>query len=119
MSLLVREFDTVFNELFGTSAQKYTDGVKYHTSKNENDYILEVPLPGSSKNDVEVSVEKDILKLSVKKNESRFSKEYNHMWYLAEDHNPEDVRASMENGILTVKVGRVKPQKKFVNVTVV
>lgn len=119
MSLLARDFDVVFNELLNKQSYNTKQYVKYHTSKNENEFLLEIPLPGTTKNDVEVSVEKETLSVKVKKNQSRFSKEYNHMWLLSEEHNVDDVSAIMENGVLTVKIGRVKPQKKVVSVTVV
>ncbi len=115
---LAREFDSVFNELLTASQQDFRERMKYHTSKNDEDFILEVSLPGTTKNDVDVSVEKDSLSVKVKKNDSRFSKAYNHMWLLTKEHDVDNVRAVMENGVLTVKIGRVKPEKKVVNVTV-
>lgn len=115
MSVLVREFDAAFNELFNTGFRD-TQSLVYHKTSNENEYTLEIPLVGMSKADVKISVEDQILNVVAKKNNNRYSKDFSQSWNLNKDANPAAVSANMENGVLTVKIGRVKPEKKVFDV---
>lgn len=69
----------------------------YHT---EDEYIMEVELPGVKKEDIDINVtEKTFCVRAPRRNT-----EYNGCWILAHDFNPDKGSANYENGLLTIRM---------------
>jgi HSP20 family protein len=69
----------------------------YHT---EDEYILEIELPGVNKEDIEVKITENTFCVKA----PRRKMEYTGCWVLAHEFNADESIASYENGLLTVKV---------------
>ena len=93
---------------------------QYHKYTNEDGYVLEIPMVGLSKENVKIDIEQDNLIVTTKvEPKSQYVRNYSHTWTLPKDSNIEGVTATMDNGLLIVRVPRVKPVKKTVSVAVV
>ena len=69
----------------------------YHT---EDEYILEIELPGVNKEDIDVKITENTFCVRA----PRKNMEYTGCWVLAHEFNADESNASFENGLLTVKV---------------
>lgn len=122
-----RDFDLFGDDFFGDDFFK---GEKNHLMKTdiketENDYILDIDLPGYKKEDIKVDITDGYLTINAKtsheKNEGekgkfvrreRFMGECSRSFYVGEDIKEDEINASFNNGILNLKVPKVKPEEK-------
>lgn len=110
---LVDEFQNFFADSFFSTKAMKTD-----IMEDDKSYVLKVDLPGVDKKNIDLSFHNQYLTLSVqqsdeyeekdnkkfiRKERSNFS--YSRSYYL-EKANEEDIKAKMENGILTVVIGK-------------
>lgn len=87
-------------------------------SSDENQYRISIELPGVSEDDIELSVERDVLTVSGEKSESR--EEKGDTWYFSERHygsfrrsfrlpadaDAEQAEAHAKHGVLEISVPR-------------
>jgi len=117
MSLLARELNNLLNT---TYAHPVNDVVQYAIRSDENEYVLEVAVPGMSREEVVVDVEEGVMSVTTKSvNQSRLVRNFARRFVVTKDADPTALSAKLENGILTVRAPRIKPLKKVVNVEVV
>lgn len=77
----------------------------YHT---EDEYIMEVELPGVKKEDININVTENTFCVRA----PRRNTEYNGCWVLAHDFNPDKGSANYENGLLTIKMPLIEEKGK-------
>lgn len=123
-------FDEMFEDPFFSKSSKL---MKTDIKENENDYTIEVDLPGYSKEDIQITVDDGYLTVSAntsKEDEDTSSKyvkreryygEYSRSFYVGNDVETEDVKASFRNGILKLEVPKKEdvkqlPEKKYVQI---
>jgi HSP20 family protein len=93
------------------------DTFKINVQQNEKDYLVEAELPGVNKDEIDLSLDEGRLTISVKREEqineekknyihreSRFSS-MSRSIYLA-DADSQDIKAKLENGVLSILVPR-------------
>ena len=108
-------FDFFDNMLDGV----FDKDMKTDIEDTEDSYNLSVEVPGVSKDNIEISLEDDTLTINVKNESNKENKEYlqkervfmnmSRKYYL-ENSNPELIKAKLNDGVLNVTVGKVKPQ---------
>lgn len=108
-------FDFFDNMLDGV----FDKDMKTDIEETEDSYNLSVEVPGVSKDNIEISLEDDTLTINVKNESNKENKEYlqkervfmnmSRKYYL-ENSNPELIKAKLNDGVLNVTVGKVKPQ---------
>jgi HSP20 family protein len=126
MSILVREINNLLNSIpsdedIGRSwrSENYVS-TAYHVTTDQERHLVEVPLIGVNRDQVTIDVQDYVLTVTAKtESKSRFSRSFKQSWNLTKDSDVDNVSASLENGLLMVKVPRVKPTKKVVNVNIV
>lgn len=123
-------FDEMFEDPFFSKSSKL---MKTDIKENENDYTIEVDLPGYSKEDIQITVDDGYLTVSAntsKEDEDTSSKyvkreryygECSRSFYVGNDVETEDVKASFRNGILKLEVPKKEdvkqlPEKKYVQI---
>ena len=118
--------DDFFNDDFFGGKEKNTFNLmKTDVKETDNSYILEVDLPGYSKENIKIDVEDGYLTINAKVEKSendeekgkyvrreRFTGEMSRSFYVGEDVEVEDVKASFKNGILNLEVPKVDQEKK-------
>jgi HSP20 family protein len=89
----------------------------------EDEYLMEVELPGLTDNDIELNVEDNILTLSSKKEESKEEKkngylirerrnqEFARTFVLPKDVDRDKIKGEFKNGLLAVSIPK-KPEAK-------
>lgn len=100
----------------------FNDTFKIDVQENDKEYIVEAELPGIQKNEINVSLEDNRLKIAVNKLEDKEEKSKNYIHkerrqcvmsrsiYLA-DSDSHGVKAKLEHGVLTVTVPKIfKPE---------
>jgi HSP20 family molecular chaperone IbpA len=114
--VLAREIDQIFNSLL--AQEQRCSRQQYRNSSNKEEYVLEIPLLGMSKENVSVDIQDNVLTVAAKKSEnsSSFVENFKNSWSLANDADVSYVSAALENGILTVKVPKVKAPKRSVTI---
>ena len=90
--------------------------------KEDGNYVLEIEMPGVKKEEVNLSLEKGYLNVAVKKAKKtenieyvlneRIKKDYSREFYLGEGYEEEDIRASLNDGILRLVFPQVKKSEK-------
>ena len=124
MMLLPRVFDDDFfrDDFFKGEKNQL---MKTDIRESENGFSLDVDLPGYKKEDIKVDVTNGYLtihaKTSNEKNEEekgkfvrreRFMGECSRSFYVGEDIEQDDIKASFKNGILSLDIPKVDPSKK-------
>lgn len=118
--------DDFFNDDFFGGKEKNTFNLmKTDVKETDNSYILEVDLPGYSKENIKIDVEDGYLTINAKVEKSendeekgkyvrreRFTGEMSRSFYVGEDVGVEDVKASFKNGILNLEVPKTDPEKE-------
>lgn len=95
-------FDSVFD------STKFSKTPETKISKNENEYTVQISVPGLTKDDLKILTKDGVLKISYEKNEKdddryfveTFTKSYN----IPDDVKEKDIIGKVENGILTLKL---------------
>ena len=113
-----------YNDDFGGSLlTNWTKKPEMNVSKTENEYIIELSVPGLSKEDIKIELDDDILTIKGKKKIGKTDKKTNYFYSefsysgfersltLPEDTdkvNKDIINAKYENGVLTLTIPRVK-----------
>lgn len=101
----------------------------YDIIETDKEYIVELTLAGLNKEDISINTEKDVLtikaerkevkNLKYNRKESYFGK-FERAFKLPEDIDKENIKASLENGILKVVITKLeennKPSKKSIEI---
>ena len=94
-------FDDFFNENFFQAQVPVTRS--YYDSKIEgldNKIVIKIPVPGLTKEDVDITVEKRTLK--VKAENEHFKSEYS--WLLNDNLNASEITGQVKNGLLILDI---------------
>ena len=104
------EIDRIFKSFGLDYINDFWDNVNYYTTKlptktvqvlkDEKSYKLEFELPGFSKNDINISVDKNILKIDAKNPKRTYLKNL----ALTDNCDSDAITADLENGILYVEI---------------
>ena len=124
--------DPLFDELFFGNKNKHE--VMKTDIKDEGDhYLMKIDLPEVKKENIKLSLEDGYLIVSAKFDYNNEDKENNNYirrerhygncsrsYYLGEDVTEEDIKAKLQDGVLTLNVKKVDPKaketKKFISI---
>ena len=119
------------NDIWGSSKN---DLMKTDVKETDDAFILEIDLPGFSKEDVQATLEDGYLTVSAQRNavdeekdekgkyirRERFYGNCSRSFYVGEDVTDEDISAKFENGILAMTVKKVEvkeiEKKQFIQI---
>ena len=116
-------FDDFFDEDFFTKKEKNL--MKTDIREKENEYIIDIDLPGFSKENINLSLENGYLNISAKTEnnndenndkyirQERFYGECSRSFYVGDDIKEEDINAEFKNGILKITVPKQEEMKKL------
>jgi HSP20 family protein len=100
--------DTFFEETKNKSTNGY---VSTYRTEDENEYKVEFVVPGLTKKDITVLLDEDLLKVSYEKHEdstNTFIDSFERTYTLPENINEKKIDAKVENGILTIRLPKVR-----------
>ena len=108
--------------------------MKTDIRETENNYIIDVDLPGFKKEDIKVNIEEGYLNISASTSSSeneeekgnyirreRYSGECTRRFYIGEDIEDNEVSARFDNGILCIEIPKKKEvykveEKKYIDI---
>lgn len=111
-----------FNELFNNFNTEYSFGInddlneRYHSEKTDEGYIIEIPIPGLTENDLNVQIVKGNLKIENTNQDARWVTSFKREFILPEDIDKKSAKASVKNGVLIVKIGIKENDENIVNI---
>ena len=136
MMLMPKIFDDDFfrNDFFDRKDRMNFNLMKTDIREDDKSYLLEVDLPGYSKDDIKIDITDGYLTINAKvekednedkKNyvrRERFTGEVSRSFYVGDDIKEEEVKASFKNGILTLEVPKLsledkKKDKKYIEIS--
>lgn len=117
-------FDEMFNDPFFTRGENKL--MKTDIKEKGDKYLLEVDLPGYEKEDIKIEIDDGYLTVHASMNKNvdesdkdskyvhkeRYVGECSRSFYVGEDIDQEDIKASFKNGTLKIEVPK-KDQKKL------
>lgn len=111
----INEVQNLFTSVFNGN------GLRTNIEELENEYLVTVEVPGVSKKDINIDYEDNYLTISVEKKEEISDKKYlrkeiteasyQRSFYL-ENVNEDKIKAKLEDGILNIKIEKVKQEVK-------
>ncbi len=117
-------FDEMFNDPFFTRGENKL--MKTDIKEKGDKYLLEVDLPGYEKEDIKIEIDDGYLTVHASMNKNvdesdknskyvhkeRYVGECSRSFYVGEEINEEDIKASFKNGTLKIELPK-KDQKKI------
>ena len=104
--------DPIWKELEG---EYQTTFKGYASTKDEDGFTFEMAVPGLSKEDLAVKIVKGRLNIKSEA-ENKWTKEFDKTFILPEDSDTKKVKASVEDGVLTVKIPFKKDSENVIEV---
>ena len=107
-------FRDIFNNLFESSFLNENCGITPYKTTNitesDNDYRVQIAVPGLSKEDIKVKVEDNLLTISYDKNNKDFSfiSSFSRSYSLPDDGDDTNIGAKVENGVIKITIPRIK-----------
>ena len=136
MMLMPKIFDDDFfrDDFFDRKDRMNFNLMKTDIREDDKSYLLEVDLPGYSKDDIKIDITDGYLTINAKvekennddsKNyvrRERFTGEVSRSFYVGDDIKEDEVKASFKNGILTLEVPKLsledkKKDKKYIEIS--
>ena len=128
-------FDDFFDDPFFHKEERHPmPMMKTDIRENDESYVIDVDLPGFDKENIKIDVEDGYLNIKASMNSSedeeekgkfirreRFVGECSRSFYVGEDVESDDIKATFKNGILTLEVPKMEkkkelPEKKYVEI---
>lgn len=124
--LLHRSIDDLLEDFFGGAAMERQAGVvapRFEVSETENEVLVEAELPGMDENDIELTLQDNVLTLKGEKKREEETKKKNcyisersygrfqRSLQLGSGMDAEKVEASFKKGVLTVRIPKLEPEK--------
>lgn len=111
----INEVQNLFTSVFNGN------GLRTNIEELENEYFVTVEVPGVSKKDINIEFEDNYLTISVEKKMEDNNKKYlrkeiteesfKRSFYL-EGVDEESIKAKLDNGILSIKIAKIKQEIK-------
>ena len=117
--------DSLFDNIFFPYEHKENNMMKTDVKENENDYELQVEVPGVSKENISIDYENGYVTIAAKTNNSkdekdkegnyirreRYSGSYSRSYYVGEVDR-ESIKAKLDNGVLSIIVPKAKAEEQ-------
>lgn len=116
--------DGFFNNFFNDSWPAITNtAIKADVRETDDSYIVEAEVAGANKDDVSLVCEKGVLTITVNKEENREEEKNGYIRkerytgsssrrFLFEDIDDENIKATLDNGVLTVSLPKSEAKKQ-------
>ena len=114
--------DSLFDNIFFPYEHKENNMMKTDVKENENDYELQVEVPGVNKENISIDYENGYVTIAAKTNKSkdekdkegnyirreRYSGSYSRSYYV----DRESIKAKLDNGVLSIIVPKAKAEEQ-------
>jgi HSP20 family protein len=117
MFLTTKPFKSIFDDPIWKELETTTSTIfnGYHSEKTDDGYILEMAVPGLGKKDLSVKIVKG--RLNIKSDvETKWLSSFEKTFVLPEESDSKKIKATVENGVLTVRIPTKEDAEKIVEV---
>jgi len=121
----LNNIDSFLDRFFSDSIYNYNNyvsNIDYNYSYDEDNYYIELALPGLDKKDINMNVVDTYLHLDYKskeKDNSNFwNQSFNKKIQLPTNINLDTISAQLKNGILSIVIERIKIESKMKKITI-
>ena len=92
---------------------------EYYVTSDDKQRIIEMPLPGMSKENLKIDFQDSMLTISATSSiKSKAIRNIKKSWALDDSINVSAISAKLENGLLTVVLPKIKPEKKSISINI-
>ena len=92
---------------------------EYYVTSDDKQWIIEMPLPGMSKENLKIDFQDSMLTISAASSiKSKAIRNIKKSWALDDSINVSAISAKLENGLLTVVLPKIKPEKKSISINI-
>lgn len=116
-------FDEIFNDTFFKNESKT---MKTDIRENENNYIIDIDLPGYDKENIKIMLEEGYLTVTAETKETndqtgkyvkkeRYYGTSKRSFYIGENIEVEEIKANFKNGILSLQIPKKEPEEELPN----
>jgi HSP20 family protein len=92
---------------------------EYYVTSDDKQWIIEMPLPGMSKENLKIDFQDSMLTISATSSiKSKAIRNIKKSWALDDSINVSAISAKLENGLLTVVLPKIKPEKKSISINI-
>ena len=119
-------FDFPRFDSFEKDFRPMTNLMKTDIKEEENDYLMDIDIPGYNKDNIEIMLNDGYLNIKASKNEEKEEKDENskvlrkermsgmmeRSYYVGEDINEDDIKAKYENGVLSLTIPKKQIEQK-------
>jgi HSP20 family protein len=81
---------------------------KYFVDEKEDNFILEIPVPGFQQDDISVEIENDLLVITGENTESYWTEDFVKKFKLPNTVDQDSIEGKISDGILTIKLLKKK-----------
>lgn len=129
MMLVPRNNFDLFDDIFGDPFFRKNENkiMKTDIIERDNSYVIDIDLPGFNKENIKIDVTDGYLTINAKMSSSnkendkkekyvrreRYFGECSRSFYVGEDIESDDIKASFKNGILSLEIPKIDEQKKL------
>ena len=117
--------DSFFDRFFNDSIYNYSNymsNLHYNYSSDEDNYYIELALPGLEKKDINIHINDNYLCLDYESKEDRnssfYQQSFNKRIKLPTDINIDNISAHLKNGILSITIQRIKKESNIKQITI-
>jgi len=115
---------SLFEDFFNRDRADSTMAGQYHSLFNtqvrqgDHSFIVSIPVPGMSRDDLSVRLEGNVLvveskdRLQLSGPDAGWKRQFKHSFVLTGDIDPDHIQAKCRNGLLTIEVNKVNKDKK-------
>jgi len=110
--------DSYFNRMSVLGSNKQTN-----ITKNENEYLIQIAVPGLTKNDIKITLNENVINISHESQETdektfSFTNSFKKSYTLPEDIDEKNIKGSVENGVLNIILpkNKKKPIERFISI---
>jgi len=109
-------FNSIFNDDLWKDLETSTSlFAGYHSEKTDTGYVLEIAVPGLTKEDLSIKIVKGYLKVE-NKTKNTWNREFSKSFIVPEDVNTKEVKALVENGVLKVTMSVKKESENIIEI---
>ena len=111
----LNRIDYLFNNMLNNTFSSSNIHSDSFISSDDNNYYIEIAIPGVDKKDINLSIERDFLKLACEtgNEDNVWNKSFCQNFQLPEDVNENSITAELKNGILSIKLEKDKKSIKI------
>lgn len=81
---------------------------KYFVDERDQDFLLEIPVPGFQQDDISMEIQNDLLVIKGENTESYWTDDFEKKFKLPNKVDQESVKAKIVDGVLRINLGKKK-----------